>query len=422
MSTGTVDPSTTDLADTLMNAALDLCLAAAAMEVVPALGARYLFSLSQGNSTNINGAAVEWAAAATKVSEAATVLRRAASGVSPEDWTAGDREKYDEAVDRACRQLGDVYEFFDSTSQVLAVAALALVLYDTFAIAIAAILVSIGVAIVGSEAGVVTAVDVPGLLAYAAVMLDVTVVATAALAAVGTMVGTALQAAALAGARAESHDGDAQAWGDLKDGEEIGAAAAAANLAQDVLNAGIDYASRGTGVAGRRKSLGLSGKNLTGRRGDVVDVKGKKESDRYDSGAGVVDLDADRSWNETWNVGGGAQVGNVSGSAHAEFGDGRLQGVSGSASYQADTGGQASLSGSESVDGHGERHDHVAASAGYQGSAGSAGVTVTGHQDVGQDGNVSRGHSVNGYAKDRYGTPLSDYLPDGRDPDGKGRD
>jgi hypothetical protein len=382
-----MDTRTTGVADTAMTVALDLTMVAAAMEVVPAIWVRLLFSWSQGNVAAINGAAGDWAAAATKVSDAATVLDRAASGVSPQDWTAADRAGYDKAVARACRQLGDVHDMLDTAGRALEVVAEALAAYDFFAVGVAAILVEIGVAIVASESTVVGSVDVPGLEAAAATVFGVVAAATVVLAAVGAMAGGVLQTAAVLAARAGARDGDAHAYRDLAHGEEVGAAAAYANLAQDAINAGLDYAARGNGVEGARKTLGVARK---GRKYEGSD-------------AGPVDLDADRSWNRTWNVGGGAQYGPASVSGHVQVGDDGFEGYDTSASVGTNEDWQVGGSHSLHRGSDGDWHEKATLSAGYEGTAGSAGVAVTGRRDTDQAGDTSYGAGASAHARDAYG-------------------
>jgi len=116
-----------------------------------------------------------------------------------------------------------------------------------------------------------------------------------------------LQGGAMLDVAVETYQGNDKAFGDLKQAEEVGSAAAVANLAQNGINAGLAYAGRSNGI-------GVSG--------------GSKDK----SPISAVDLDADRDKDHTWNVGGSATYTNKGGSswtggAHVKYGDQGVQGA-----------------------------------------------------------------------------------------------
>jgi hypothetical protein len=279
----------------------------------PSIMIAFQFKLSTGKAANIDKAGQKWRDSAGQVEQAIGELREAIAGVTAYDWTADDRTAHEQKVNEICSQMETVHTFLTAVGVALTVFGYALFAYAVFAVAMGTALDIMAVAAAAALAGVITAELYAEFEAAAATCLTITSVATAILAGVANMVGMVMQGGALLDAAVETHQGNKQAFGDLKQAEEVGAAAALANLAQNGANAALAYANRTNGL------------NIPGGRGGKIPISG-------------VDLDADRDKDRTWNVGGGATYSkdgkDYTGAVHVKVGDRGFQGVEGEGSVK----------------------------------------------------------------------------------------
>lgn len=379
----------------LMKAAADGCLVAAGMEVVPAVMIKFLFTLSAGDAAAVDKAGQDWRQSSALVQQAAEALQQAVAGVSGDDWTAQDRDAYEKKVQQACEQYQVVEIYLEAAGIALSVMAGALCAYAVFATGMAIALIAIGAAIIACEATVVGSVAVPELEEAAAVCLEITQVATAILAEVGVAIAEVLQGGALLDATAEEIDGNDKAFGDFLNGEAVGAAAAGANLLQNAANAGIAYAN----MKDKTPELGPDGKPKIGPDGQPVMNEGKTK-------AGDINLNADRDWNKTWDVGASGKYGDFSGGVDAKYGDHGWQGASVSGGYTPEDGPQVTGNASWEQDEHGNNVYKGDLTGGYKTPEGSTySGTASGEYDDNADGSSKYSGGLTGkYENENTGT------------------
>ncbi len=272
----------------------------------PSIMIAFQFKLSTGKAANVDKAGQKWRDSSGQVEQAVNELREAIASVTAYDWTADDRTAHEQKVNEICSQMETVQTFLTAVGVALSVFGYALFAYAVFAVTMGTALDVMAVAAAAALAGVITAELYAAFEAAAATCLTITSAATGILAGVASMVAMVMQGGALLDAAVETHQGNTQAFGDLKQAEEVGAAAAAANLLQNGINAGLAYANRSKGL------------NIPGGLGKSVPISG-------------VDLDADRDKDHTWNVGGGATYSkdgkDYTGAAHVKYGDQGFQGA-----------------------------------------------------------------------------------------------
>lgn len=313
---------------------------AAGLVLQPAIMIGFQFKLSTGKAANIDKAGQQWRVASEQVGKAITDLQEAVAGISSQDWTADDRTAYEQKVQEACAQLGTVQAFLEASGIALSVFGYALLAYAVFAVAMGTALGVMAALAAAALAGVITAELYAAFETAAATCLTITSVATAILAGVAEMVAMVLQGGALVDAAVETDQGNNKAFGDLVQAEEVGSAAALANLAQNGINAGLAY-------AGRSKGLAVPG------------------GTRSKSDFSAVDLDADRDKDHTWNVGGGATYKDWTAGAHVKVGDQGFQGGDVNAGYTKD-GMNATVNGGGYKDAQGNWHVTGGAGLGYE--------------------------------------------------------
>lgn len=358
--------SVLNTADSMMSIATTEAQAAG-LVLQPAIMIGFEFKLSTGKAANIDKAGQQWRTAAEQVGQAITELQQAVAGVSPDDWTADDRTRYEQQVQQACAQLGTVQEFLEASGIALSVFGYALFAYAVFAVAMGTGLGVMAALAAAALAGVITAELYAEFEEAAGICLTVTSVATAILAGVAEVVAMVLQGGALLDAAVETHQGNDKAFGDLVQAEEVGSAAALANLAQNGINAGLAWAGRSDGV-------GVPG--------------GTKNKSKW----GDVDLDADRDKNHTWNVGGGATYDDKwTAGGHVKWGDQGFQGGDVNVGYK-NGGANVSLTGGGYKDADGNWHVTGGESVGYEqetkGTNGTPSPTATNGWGAKEEGNV----------------------------------
>lgn len=313
---------------------------AAGLILQPAIMIGFEFQLSTGKAAGVDKAGQQWRTAADQVGQAIAELQQAVAGISAQDWTADDRTAYEQQVQAACAQLETVQAFLEAAGIALSVFGYALMAYAVFALAMGTGLGVLAALAAAALAGVVTAELYAEFEEAAGICLTITTVATAILACVSEVVAMVLQGGALLDATVETHQGNDKAFGDLVQAEEVGSAAALANLAQNGINAGLAY-------AGRTNGIGVHG------------------GTRNNSGFSGIDLDADRDKDHTWNVGGAATYDDVTAGGHVKWGDQGFQGGDATVGYTKD-GASVSLNGGGYKDADGNWHVTGGGSAGYE--------------------------------------------------------
>ncbi|MFC6933497.1 hypothetical protein ACFQHO_26220 [Actinomadura yumaensis] len=277
----------------------------------PALMVGMQFKLCKGNPTNLEKASKAWGDAARAIEDTAEQMQASVASISADDWTAEDRQAYERKVQEFLQQLQVMHTFCQAVQIALIAYAWALMVYATFAVVMGTFLAALAAAATAAAMGVITAGIAATCEAIAATCLSVTIVATSALGMAAQMAAVVFQGGALTAALAEKAKGNDAALADFMKAEEVGAAAAGANLAQNAVNGGLTFA----GTPGMRRGGGFP----------VSDV----------------DLDADRNGNRTWNVGGGATVNaggfTTTGGGHVKYGDHGFAGgdVSGNVKHNA---------------------------------------------------------------------------------------
>ncbi|MDL4772867.1 hypothetical protein [Actinomadura xylanilytica] len=302
--------------DGMMNIATTEAMAAG-LVLAPAIMVNFEFKASTGKATDLEKAGIEWQNAAGLVQKTAEDLQQSVASIGGQDWTADDRKGYEAKVQEFCSQLQVLYVFCMAVGIALTVIAYALFAYAIFALAMGSFLGVLAIAAAAALASVVGAPAYPELLAIAATCLTVTHVATAILAGVGQLGAATMAGGSMVAAIAETVKGNDKALGDFMQAQATGAAGALANLGQNAANAGLNYVNRTGGV------------NIEGG-GKGTPLK-------------AVDLDADRNFDSTWNVGAGATVEGPGGGtavvgAHAKYGDRGWMGVEGEGKYTTASG------------------------------------------------------------------------------------
>ncbi|BCJ32798.1 hypothetical protein Athai_03010 [Actinocatenispora thailandica] len=382
----------------LMKAASDGCLAAAAMEVAPAVMIKFMFTLSAGDAAAVDKAGQDWRQASALVRQAAEAFQQAVAGVSGDDWTAQDRDAYEKKVREACEQYQVVEIYLEAAGIALSVMAGALCAYAVFAAGMAIALIAIGVAILACEGTVVGSVAVPELEAAAAVCLEITQVATGILAEVGVAIAEVLQGGAVLDATAEEIDGNDKAFGDLLNGEAVGAAAAGANLLQNAANAGIAYANMNE----KTPALGKDGQ-------PVIGPDGKPELNEGKTKFGDINLNADRDWDKTWDVGASGKYGDFSAGADVKYGDHGWQGASVSGGYTPEEGPQVTGNAGWEQDADGNNVYKGDLTGGYKSPDGSTySGTASGEYDDNADGSHTYSGGVTGKYENEYSGASAD--------------
>lgn len=382
----------------LMKAASTGCLVAAGMEVAPAVMIKFLFTLSTGDAAAVDKAGQDWRRASALVQQAAQAFQQAVAGVSGDDWTAQDRDAYEKKVQQACEQYQVVEIYLEAAGIALSVMAGALCAYAVFAAGMAIALIAIGTAILACEGTVVGSVAVPELEAAAAVCLEITQVATAILAEVGVAIAEVLQGGALLDATAEELDGNDKAFGDFLNGEAVGAAAAGANLLQNAANAGIAYANMNE----KTPVLGKDGKPVLG-------ADGNPKLNEGDTKFGDINLNADRDWDKTWDVGASGKYGDFSGGADVKYGDQGFQGLSVSGGYTPEDGPQVTGNVGWEKDKDGNDIYKGDLTGGYKTPDGSTySATTSGEYDDNADGSSTISGGVTGKYENEYSGTSAD--------------
>ncbi|MBO2454297.1 hypothetical protein J4573_44930 [Actinomadura barringtoniae] len=292
------------LANSLMDTASTEAAIAGSI-LPPALMINFEFKLSKGDPETLDKAGQAWRKASDQINQVMQKLQDSVSGIGGQDWTAEDRPAYEKKVQEFTSQLQVLSTYCMVVGIALTTLAYALLVYAIFAVGMGTFLGALAI-----EAAAALAVPVVGEADYAAALgiaatcLTITSVATGVLAAAGQLAGAAFAGGSLVAATVEYSRGNDQAFSDWAKAQEVGAAGAAANLLQNAGNAGLDFLNRGGGKSGK-------GFPVT-----------------------AVDADADRGWDKTWSVGGGATVdtkggGSVDASGHVKVGDHGIQGADG---------------------------------------------------------------------------------------------
>ena len=384
--------------DTMMSLATTEAQAAG-LVLQPAIMVGFQFKLSTGKAANVDKAGQQWRAAASQLDQAIKDLHDAVSGIAASDWSADDRTAYEGKVGEATAQMETVKIFLTAVGVALTAFAYALFAYSVFAAGMGTFLGAMAIEAAAALAGVFTAPAYAAFEAAAAVCLTITNVATAILCGAANMVATVFQGGAALDAVIETFQGNDKALANLKQAEEVGSAAALANLAQNGINAGLAY-------AGRSKGVGVSG--------------GTTKSSPFSG----VDLDADRDKDHTWNVGGGvtySKGGNeYTGGAHVKYGDRGFQGVEGEVKYKDSSGYYGGLKGGYSEDTRsGDDHVYGTASGGYDPKTG-AGWKAEGSADRNLDKDRWDSASASGGVTNRGGEVVKGgdgfTRPDGNTP------
>ncbi len=308
--------SVLNTSDTMMSAATTEAQIAG-LVLQPAIMIGFQFKLSTGKAANVDKAGQQWRAAASQIEQTIKNLHEAVSGIAASDWSADDRTAYEGKVGEASAQMETVQIFLTAVGVALTIFGYALFAYSVFAVAMGTFLGVMATLAAAALAGVITIGLYAEFEAIAVTCLTITSVATAILAGAANMVAMVFQGGAALDAAVETYQGNDKALANLKQAEEVGSAAALANLAQNGINAGLAY-------AGRSKGIGVPG--------------GTTGSKPFSG----VDLDADRDKDHTWNVGGGATYskdGNeYTGGAHVKVGDRGFQGVEVEGKYKNSSG------------------------------------------------------------------------------------
>ncbi|MEU5876565.1 hypothetical protein [Spirillospora sp. NPDC047279] len=339
----------------------------AAFLLPPAAMVTFQFKLSTGDAPALDVAGQAWREAAEAIQKLITELPQNVQSVPADAWTDTARPQYEAKIQEFCSQLDALQAYCQAVGISLTTVAYALFAYALFAIGMGTFLAALAIAVIAAAASVVGSPSIAGMQATAATCLTITTVATGILAACGQIVAAVLAGGALLTAFVEKGRGNEQALGDFFQAQATGAAGAAANLLQNAANAGLSFVNRYQ---------------------DAATLPGSKVKPPKGVPLQEVDLDADRAFDNTWNVGAGATVETPGGSTyeggvHVQKGDGEAWGVDAEGSYEGPLGNSAEVSGGYSQDAEGTQTWN--AEGGYQNKAG---VGVTGgyeHDDQGND-------------------------------------
>ncbi|TDC66572.1 hypothetical protein E1200_16480 [Actinomadura sp. GC306] len=266
-----------------------IAMVSAAVILPPALVISFEFRLSKGKPQSLEKAAGEWMKSAQELEQAANDLRSLAAGIPQLAWNMKDRQDYENKVEQFCEMAEALKTYLQAVSIALTVLAYALLAYAVFAMGMAVYIDVLFVLAVAALASVVGAPSYAGIVAAAGTGLTITHVATGILAAASAIAAAAMFGGA--GLTALSQEGNGvDAGGAFKEALVNGSAGSAANLLQNAANAGLSWVNRSDGNTINR---GLPGGGSAGGRGFPISE---------------IDLDADRSIDETWTYGGGAKV------------------------------------------------------------------------------------------------------------------
>ncbi|MFC6880096.1 MULTISPECIES: hypothetical protein [Actinomadura] len=338
--------------DSMMSIATTEAMAAGLI-LPPAMMINFEFKLSTGKATDLEKAGQEWRKAADLVQQTATELQSSLAAISGSDWSSDDRKGYEAKVQEFASQLQVLYVFCTAVGIALTVLAYALFVYAVFAVAMGTFLGALAVAAAAALASVVGTPVFLECEALAATCLTVTHVATGILAAAGQLGAATMAGGAALAAVVETFKGNDKALTDFMRAQATGSAGALANLGQNAANAGLNWLNRSDGVKvpGGHKGTPLS----------------------------EIDLDADRNYDKTWNVGGGAKFNTGTGGewevgGHAKYGDRGWQGLEGEGKYTSPTGWSAGGKGGWEEDSKGNDSIYGGVNGGYEkGGAGATG-------------------------------------------------
>ncbi|TDD80508.1 hypothetical protein E1293_20565 [Actinomadura darangshiensis] len=372
-------------AEAMMTAAITM--AGAAVTLPPALMIAFEFKLCSGKPQNIMKAAYGWDNAADYLQKAATELRDLVAALPEQTWSAQDRDRYESTVDEYSLQLDYLHNFCMAVSITLTVLAWTLFGYAVFAMGMATWLDALALAALDP----LLTLECEGLAATA---YSITTVATAALGVMGVMAGAALTGSASLVADLQSQHGNQYAKAAFDEAFKNGGKTALVNLAQDGINAGLAFLSRGD-PADRKPSFPL------------------KE----------IDLDADRDGEGAWSVGGGGKVGvgpmehELNGHAivnngHVTGGDLEYKGKYEFGGTGHSVGGGGKLEWGKPGGNDGLIPDSVTGSAGYENSdTGEKAGVEGGYKEGNWEGKV-QGGALNGTAEVGGSTKKPDKTPD----------
>ncbi|MBX6766070.1 MAG: hypothetical protein IRY90_02760 [Actinomadura rubrobrunea] len=301
--------STLALSDSMMSIATTEATAASVL-LPPAMMISFEFKLSTGKAAELDKAGQEWRKAAEQIEQLCNDLRKSVSAIPRQDWSAEDRPRYEAKVQEFCAQLAVLQTLCMAIGIALTVLAYALLAYAVFAVAMGTFLAALAAAAAVAIATVVGAGAYAGMLTTAGTCLTITHVATGILAAAGQMGATVFAGGSALAAVVEAGRGNRQALADFLQAQATGSGAALANLGQNAANAGLAWLNRNPKV-----------------------TKPLQE----------IDLDADRNYDRTWNIGGGAKIQTTGGGehefgVHTKYGDRGWQGVDGEYKYTSPTG------------------------------------------------------------------------------------
>ncbi|MFI0481893.1 hypothetical protein [Actinomadura sp. 9N215] len=287
---GMLGASTVGAAESLMSAATTMAIGA--MILPPALLVSFQFKLATGKPQNLEMASQEWAKAAQELEKASQELQARVKNIPTDSWTTDDRALYENTIHEFCLELDALHNYCMAVSYALIGLAWALFAYAVFAIGMAAYLDALAIA-------AVFVVDYPACVAAAQTGLTITWVATGILANLGLVAGAAMGGGTVVTAKYQGAHGNDGADAALKKALVQGSAGAAANLVQSAANGALAYVNRSNGEV-----FDPSRRPLSGGQRDPRVATGSKGSP-----LGEIDLDADRGFDGTWDVGGGAKIG-----------------------------------------------------------------------------------------------------------------
>ncbi|TMQ97797.1 hypothetical protein ETD83_19825 [Actinomadura soli] len=267
-------------------------MAIGAMILPPALLVSFQFKLATGKPQNLEEASQEWAKAAQELEKASHELQARVKNIPADSWTMNDRALYEKTVHDFCRELDALHDYCMAVSYALIGLAWALFAYAVFAIGMAVYLDALAIA-------AAFVVDYPACVAAAQTGLTVTWVATGILANLGLVAGAAMGGGAVVTAKYQGAQGNTGADAALKQALINGSAGAAANLVQSGANGALAFVNRSNG-----EIFNPSQNPLPGGQRDPRVATGSKGSPLSE-----IDLDADRGFDGTWDVGGGAKIG-----------------------------------------------------------------------------------------------------------------
>ncbi|MFG2006575.1 hypothetical protein ACGFNU_46260 [Spirillospora sp. NPDC048911] len=339
----------------------------AAFVLPPAALVTFEFKISTGDAPALDVAGQAWRDASAAIQKLISELPQNVQGIPAQAWTDTARPQYEAKIQEFCSQLEALEAYCQAVGVALTTVAYALFTYAIFAIAMGTFLAGLAVAVIAAAASVVGSPAIAGMQATAATCLTITHVATAILAMCGQIVAAILAGGALLTAVTEKGRGNDQALDDFMQAQATGAAGAAANLAQNVANAGLSFVNRYQ---------------------DAATIPGSKVKPPKGVPLQEVDFDADRGFDKTWNVGAGATIETGAGGTHevgvnGKKGDGEAWGVGGEYKYEGPLGNSGGVKGGYEQDQDGKPQWNVEAEG--QNKAGVGGNVGYEHDDKGHD-------------------------------------